>query len=398
MVPPDAASQGAHSIGREQSGARMNAQPPNSTSPAGAWRIRLQTVYWFVLAGAFLLGLPILLGWGGWLLPALVAVAALFAAPTAWLLRRVSAAAAGRSFAAGWARAAAGWTLLLGVLVATPFYYLMVVTDTRPATVPQVALSNGEKRVVFQGMQHIGSEHFYKAVIYDVEKAMSEGYVIYYEGVQTPTPESKAFFEKLSKALVGGSDLSGTYKSIGEICGMTFQLDYFGLLEADKAEHPGRHVVADVDALELKAEYERLMRDDPAFAAAHADDFQPKPATGENAIMSRVIAWLKHGSRSQRMLGGVACRGLFTLAQPTGDEPPGHMEPVILDFRNRALAQRIMASADDKIFITYGAAHLPGLVAELRRIDPRWRVGSVKWLRTIEAPEHLEGRLRGVGN
>ena len=376
----------------------MNAQPPITTSSAGAWRIRLQTVFWFVLAGAFLLGLPILLGWGWWLPLALAALAALLAVPTAWLLRKFSAAAARRSFGAGWMRAATGWTLLLGVLVAAPFYYLMVVTDTRPATVPQVALSNGDKRVVFQGMQHIGSEHFYQAVIYDVEKALSEGYVIYYEGVQTPTPESQAFFEKLSQALVGGSDLSGTYKSIGEICGMTFQLDYFGLLEADKAEHPGRHVVADVDALELKAEYERLMRDDPAFAAAHADDFQPKPTTSDNAMVPALIAWLKNGSPSQRMLGGVACRGFFTLAQPTGDEPPGHMEPVILDFRNRALAQRIMQSTDDRIFITYGAAHLPGLVAELRKIDPRWTVGSVKWLRTIEAPEHLEGRLRDVGN
>lgn len=376
----------------------MNTQTPISSASHGQWRVRLQTVFWFVLAGAFLLGLPILLGWGWWLPLALLAIAALLAVPSVWLLRKISPAAARRSSGASWARAAAGWTLLLGVLVAAPFYYLMIVTETRPATVPQVALTNGEKRVVFQGMQHIGSEHFYQAVIYDVEKAMSEGYVIYYEGVQTPTPESQAFFEKLSHELVGGSDLSGTYKSIGEVCGMTFQLDYFRLLEADKAERPERHVVADVDAIELKAEYERLMREDPAFAAAHAGDFQPKPATSDNAIMLKVVGWLKNGTPSQQALGGVACRGLFTLTQPTGNEPPGRFEPVILDYRNRALAQRITQSADDRIFITYGAAHLPGLVAELRKIDPRWRVGSVKWLRTIEAPEHLEGRLQGVGN
>lgn len=376
----------------------MNTQTPISSASRGQWRVRLQTVFWFVLAGAFLLGLPILLGWGWWLPLALLAVAALLAVPSVWLLRKISPAAARRSSGASWARAAAGWSLLLGVLVAAPFYYLMIVTETRPATVPQVALTNGEKRVVFQGMQHIGSEHFYQAVIYDVEKAMSEGYVIYYEGVQTASPESQAFFEKLSHELVGGSDLSGTYKSIGEVCGMTFQLDYFRLLEADKAEHPERHIVADVDAIELKAEYERLMREDPAFAAAHADDFQPKPATDDNAMMLKVIGWLKNGTPSQQTLGGVACRGLFTLTQPTGNEPPGRFEPVILDYRNRALAQRITRSADDRIFITYGAAHLPGLVAELRKIDPRWRVGSVKWLRTIEAPEHLEGRLQGVGN
>lgn len=370
----------------------------SAAPPPPLWRIRLQAIAWFVLAAAFVLGLPILLGWGYGLLILLVLVAAVLAVASAWVVRRLSPTAAGRPFTSVWSRILLGWTLILGVLLAAPFYYLMVVTDTRPATVPQVSLANGSKRVVFQGMQHIGSEHFYQAVIFDVEKALSEGYVSWYEGVQTSTPESKAFFEKLSHELVGGSDLSGTYKSIGEVCGMKFQLDYFGLLEADKAEHPKRHLVADVDAIELKAEYERLMREDPVFAKAHANDFQAKPDSNDNAFMLKVVEWLKSGSASQKTLGGVACRGLFTLSQPTGDGPPGRMEPVILEFRNRALAQRIMQSPDDKIFITYGAAHLPGLVAELRKLDPKWAVGSVKWLRTIEAPEHIEGQLRGLGN
>ncbi len=368
----------------------------SAASLPSRWRIRLQAIAWFLLVAAFVLGLPILLGWGYGLLIGLVLVAAVLAVASAWLIRRFSPTAAGRTFASVWSRSLLGWTLILGVVVAAPFYYLMIVTETRPATVPQVSLTNGSKRVVFQGMQHIGSERFYQAVIYDVEKALSEGYVSYYEGVQTPTPESQAFFEKLSQELVGGSDLSGTYKSIGEVCGMKFQLDYFGLLEADKAEHPKRHVVADVDALELKAEYERLMREDPAIAKAHAKDFQPKPATNDNAFLLTVVEWLKRGSASQKVLGGVTCRGLFTLNQANASTTPGRMQPVILDFRNRALAQRIMQSPDDRIFITYGAAHLPGLVAELRKLDPKWAVGSVKWLRTIEAPEHIEGQLRGL--
>lgn len=370
----------------------------SAAPPPSLWRIRSQAIALFLLVAAFVLGLPILLGWGYGLLTLLVLVAAVLAVASAWVIRRLSPTAAGRPFTSAWSRSLLGWTLILGVVVAAPFYYLMVVTDTRPATVPQVSLTNGSKRVVFQGMQHIGSERFYQAVIYDVEKALSEGYVSYYEGVQTPTPESKAFFEKLSHELVGGTDLSGTYKSIGEVCGMKFQLDYFGLLEADKAEHPKRHLVADVDAIELKAEYERLMREDPAFAKAHAGDFQPKPATNDNAFMFKVVEWLKNGSAAQKALGGVTCRGLFTLNQASAGAAPGRMQPVILDFRNRALAQRIMQTPDDKIFITYGAAHLPGLVAELRKLDPKWAVGSVKWLRTIEAPEHIEGQLRGLDN
>jgi hypothetical protein len=95
-------------------------------------------------------------------------------------------------------------------------------------------------------------------------------------------------------------------------------------------------------------------------------------------------------------LVGVTCRGLFTLNQATASTAPGRMEPVILDFRNRARAQRVMQSLDDRIFITYGAAHPAGLVAEWHTLDPKWAVGSVRWRRTIEAPEHIEGQLRSL--
>jgi hypothetical protein len=129
-----------------------------------------------------------------------------------------------------------------------------------------------------------------------------------------------------------------------------------------------------------------------------ANDFQPKPATNDNAFMLKVVEWLKRGRASQKALGGVTYRGLFTLSKSTANAAPGRMEPVILDFRTRALAQHIMQSPDDRIFINYGAAHLRGLVAELRKLDPKWAVGSVKWQRTTEAPEHIEGQLRGLDN
>lgn len=372
--------------------------PSDASRPGSSvWRIRAHAIFWFVLAGAFVLGLPVLLGWGSWLPVAVVVAAALLALPSAWLARKLFAGD-GHSSGVRWLRATLAWTFVLGAAVAAPIYYLAATTNTRPATIPQVALSNGEQRVVFQGMQHVASENFYKAVVYDVEKALSEGHVLYYEGVQTGSPESKAFFGKFANAVTGGGqDLDATYQSIGEVCGMRFQLDYFGLLEADKAEHPERHVIADVDALELKAEYERLMREDPAFAREHAGDFTPRPAANQPAFALRAVQWLRDGSEAQKSLGGIVCRGLWTmLLRDTGGKEPGRMDAVILDFRNRALARRITEDGHDRIFITYGAAHLPGLLAELRRIDPRWSVGSVKWLRTIEAPQHLEGQLQGL--
>ena len=70
----------------------------------------------------------------------------------------------------------------------------------------------------------------------------------------------------------------------------------------------------------------------------------------------------------------------------------GDMDPVVLDFRNRNLAMQLLADSRPKIYVTYGAAHLPG-VMELMKREPDWKVASVKWMRTIAAPEHLEGKL-----
>lgn len=60
--------------------------------------------------------------------------------------------------------------------------------------------------------------------------------------------------------------------------------------------------------------------------------------------------------------------------------------------RGDNLASQLLASSHQKIYVTYGAAHLPG-VMELMRHEPGWKVASVQRMRTIAPPEHLEGRL-----
>jgi hypothetical protein len=55
-----------------------------------------------------------------------------------------------------------------------------------------------------------------------------------------------------------------------------------------------------------------------------------------------------------------------------------------------------MEDPHDKIFITYGARHLSGVLDLLKQQDPNWKVATVKWMRTIEAPKRrIEGKLAG---
>jgi hypothetical protein len=87
----------------------------------------------------------------------------------------------------------------------------------------------------------------------------------------------------------------------------------------------------------------------------------------------------------------IGSRRLYNEFQRLAKGDP--MDPVLLDLRNRHLAKEIVGSGADKIYINYGAAHLPGVVAELRKLNPDWRVVSPKWMRAIEAPERLDGTL-----
>ncbi len=358
------------------------------------WRIRITTVIWFVLLLGLLLSAPVVMDWSNMALVGLALTALILALPLVWLLARLLSSKKQNSFGTRWLITSMALFCILNILAAAPVYYLATVTEVRPALAPQLALSNGEKTVIFQGMMHVGSENFYKAVIYDVEKALADDYVIYYEGVQTNSPESKAFFAELTNVLTGGKDLSAGYTALSEACGLKFQSNYFTLLDADKLEHPERHVIADVDALEMKQEYQRLMRDDPGFAATHADIFKAASSAKEtDDAMAAMVAWLEQGTEGQKKLSGIICRGVISMSfsPEFNSDVAGPLDALILDFRNRALVQQIASSNHPRIFITYGSKHIPGVLSLLKHADSSWKVESVKWLRVIEPPKEFDG-------
>ena len=371
-------------------GARMT---DASTAVEGHWRdrfkLRVSAIAWFVLALGFLLALPVMLDISVLVVLGVAAIALVLALPAAWLVRGLFRGQRLQSFRTSFAKAFLALLFALSIILAAPIYYFALATDLRPMIVPQATLSNGTRTVVFQGMSHIGSESFYKSVVYDLEKALTEDYVLYYEGVQD-SADGDAWF---SQTLGGGGDLNTNYQMFSDVCGLKFQLDYFGLLRADMAAHPERHVMADVTTADMMHEYQRLLQVDPAFAAAEqAKSSGADKGSSTANSMAGIIGFLNQASPQLRNLAGTVCRGFLT--QTLGAQSaPDEMDKVILVFRNLALADRILADSNDKIYITYGAAHLPGLLAMLQQSDPAWSIQSLKWMQTIAAPEALEGQL-----
>ena len=155
------------------------------------------------------------------------------------------------------------------------------------------------------------------------------------------------------------------------------------------------HVTADVTRLDMKNEAERLAKIDPAFARTLAEQLNRKPAAGltGDSITDTILGSMDQTNEGQKEVIGILCRGIINAALSGDSKKSGPMSPVILDFRNRYLARQIADSPASKIYITYGAAHLPGVIADLQAIDPAWRLVSLKWSRSLSRPEKLEGEL-----
>ena len=362
-------------------------------SSTSNWSARLNGAFWlalilFALAGLLVVGkLPL------WIVSLVVAAGVALGAILfllRWLAkRRDPAYSPGRSFGAF---ALAGALGMLG-LASLPVFYLAFWVQSGPTAVPLATLSNGQKTVVFQGMQHIGSEDFYKSVVFDLEQALADGYTLFYEGV-TPVDGRPDLTDWFNQTLRGSKqDLSAGYKKMAEQCGLSFQLNYFDPIKADMAIHPSRHITADTNFLEMKTEYDRLLREDPAFAAGMAAKAaKAKQATSDPGgdPFALFLGIVEGATPEQKKLAGIICRGVLGMAVSGAlGEEKDPSNRIIVDFRNRALARFVDESKSDKIYITYGAAHFPGFFAELQKRDPKFAIRAVKGVRPMTLPDEV---------
>ncbi|MCQ0971975.1 hypothetical protein MLD63_16250 [Paracoccus sp. TK19116] len=338
--------------------------------------IRIQTLTWATLAILFLISAPLL--WAA--SPLVLGMVAALGAGMGLATKRVLRAYRGkrrRSMLTGAAVACS--------LVAAPLYWLLLQPALHPLTVPRVTLSDGTRQVVFQGMIHIGSDQFYRSVVYDMLRARDAGYVLYFEGILPGTPEATAW---LNAAVHADGDLNAQYARLANACGLEFQGDFLNFVQRQAAIDPAHVVLADVSVTEVYEEWKRLVAERPELDQPIA----PSQAAGQDLTLSKGLDFVSRLGGHQRDFLAAACRGAFTLLLGRGEDADV-MNLVVLDFRNRKLADRIAAAAGQDIYIAYGSGHLAGLLEEMRKRDPSWQILSTTWTTAILPPDDATGRL-----
>lgn len=189
-----------------------------------------------------------------------------------------------------------------------------------------VEFSNGTKTVTYIPMIHIAKEEFYKGVADEVREAKKQGATLFYEYVDFDTLSEAD--KRKARRMVGILPTPEQYAEIAEGTGYVGQSndDYLGLVN-------DKDVDVDITAEDLIAAYE--------------DKFGPIEVTGEDATSD--------------------------LSEPaTSVLPQDQVQQVVLDARNQVVADAI-AQGPDTVVLLFGAAHGPGIFADLQAQDPNWQ-------------------------
>ena len=290
--------------------------------------------------------------------------------------------------------AAAMWFIggfgLLVTLVAAPLLMAAWYSSQYPVAVPTVTLTKGNRTVVLQGMFHMGSRQFYESVVYDLERALLDDYVLFFEGISKPTQEGREWFNNV---MGGGRSLTGNYRLMSEGCGLSFQLDFLDVVQKSPIISDEQAVIVDVTASDLRDEAAKIAKRDGVFAAyidARIESSNKQASFGYD--LDGLISLFRSLNLQQQRDVGILCRAYMTHTMRKTHER-GVLDPLLLDFRNRQLAQKIENHQHPRVFVTYGAKHLEGTVEELQSLDPEWQIASLKWTRVISEPNVVTGRF-----
>lgn len=226
-----------------------------------------------------------------------------------------------------------------------------------PITVNKYILTNGTKTVVFQEMRHVGTGDFYKRIDNDIRYYRKQGYVFGYEGI---------FFlggrEVFMHEIV---DYNQAYMeqpiSLGGIYKDDINLDLNWLDISNK--------------IETKMNIENKINDSNSTYAKQTLSDIPM-IKNEQAMQDAGIDLVEYTIKNIiriRYFENLANKYNFDLQKIMYPDHPIE-KSVIIDERNKIVADFITHEHHDKILINYGAEHFDGIFKLMQESDKKWKI------------------------
>lgn len=220
--------------------------------------------------------------------------------------------------------------MLLSLIGLTNCQVAKTVKQLSNTDVNYTQYTNGEKEYLFVEMTHFAKPTFYQNVENSIEYAKENDYVLFYE------------YLDIDK----GTDLEK--RKLKEMTGLVpspegYALMLKPLLDQGYAIQDNDQFLGKVNDLDFNADV-----DLSTLLAAYEEKYGEIVITEENQNAPIMQAIKPSIPQEQTM-------------------------SIIRDFRNAELAKMISDSEYDKIVVVYGAAHRPGLLEELQKIDSNWK-------------------------
>jgi len=201
---------------------------------------------------------------------------------------------------------------------------------------------NGKKTVAYIPMKHIGPKEFYADVKHYVDSLQAEGYIVYMESVKVTDSLSQAQKDTMKLKL-------------RKLTGVTIRKE--GYLDTLNHKLMGRNF-----------KNKRGLINQPKYSLLGVD------TTTARVVDVPMNALIKEYERRYGTIGLNDCDFCtpFEEKYKCNKEKHSRANEMILSYRNKNLADAIVADKHNKIAILYGAAHFTGLVSDLKAIDSTW--------------------------
>jgi len=195
--------------------------------------------------------------------------------------------------------------------------------------VESVDFRSNDKSVHFINMIHLGQQSFYDNVSKEIENYKKDGYVLFYEWIDYETADTLTL--RKTKKVVGMIPSKQGYQNMIEkikVDGVVFQDNEQFMNHSNSLDFN-----VDITPQELIHKYEKRH--------------------GEIVLSSEDL-------------------NAPLYEEITFNDNKNVMD-IILNHRNKIVAERIQTSKYDKIIVIYGADHQKGILEELQKIDTSWK-------------------------
>lgn len=257
-------------------------------------------------------------------------------------------------------------SILLLITVSIIWGWAYLLNEVFPAPMPEYTITNWVKTVKFQAMSHIWTAKFYNQVVENLTNFKKEWWVYFYEWVKPGTSEN---LDKFNKAIWIKFD-DDLYKNFSKLYWVTNQDNRIFMWLVNNQD-----INVDLNMDEIVTKYEEKMSTKPEWER----DFKSKLPLDANKTIIESLAWLNDRELKVLVYINQAILNFIigsdsTQTLLTDTFANKELFDVILGRRNEVLANEIINSKYNKIYVTYWLLHFKWVYKLLVENDKNWQI------------------------